>query len=104
MASVISLVVLLLVTHLCDITYLHPPPPPLISSHAFKVAPPRFEHSLVLLTFLTGGEGGGEGTGDCEHKIMEMLFIPIRSQVFLQLLVAGFSKIVMTFSSRKRLP
>ena len=42
--------------------------------------------------------------GDCEHKIMEMLFIPIRSQVLMQLLVAGFSKIVMTFSSRKRLP
>ena len=42
--------------------------------------------------------------GDCEHKIMEMLFIPIRSQVLMQLLVAGFSKIVMTFSCRKRLP
>ena len=72
-ASVISLVVLLLVTHLCDITYL---PFPLISSRAFKVAPPRFEHGLVLLTFLTGGGGRGEGTGDCEHKIMEMPFSP----------------------------
>ena len=69
-ASVISLVVLLLVTHLCDITY---PPPPPISSHAFKIVPPHFEHGLVLLTTLTGGGGV---LGDCEHRTMEMPFNP----------------------------
>ena len=53
-ASVISLVVLLLVTHLCDIT--SPPP---ISSYAFKLAPPHFEYCLVLLATLTRGERTG---------------------------------------------
>lgn len=35
------------------------PPPPPISSYAFKLAPPHFEYCLVLLATLTRGRMGG---------------------------------------------